>query len=60
MSWLLPYPISTANQSIGVTDLEADLKPRIASWIGHANHGETRGLRRAIFGLVRFRRATAP
>ena len=37
-----------------------DLKPRIASWIGHAMHGETRGLRRAIFGVVRFRRATAP
>lgn len=37
-----------------------DLKPRIASWIGHAMHGETRGLRRTIFSTVRFKRATAP
>lgn len=38
----------------------ADLRPRIASWIGHARHGETHGLRRAIFRVVRFRRAAAP
>ncbi len=32
----------------------ADFRPGIASWIGHARHGDTAGLRRAIFKEVRF------
>ena len=34
----------------------AEFKPRIASWIGHALHADTQGLRRAIFKSVIFRR----
>jgi len=33
-----------------------DIQPRIMSWIGHALHGETEGLRKAIFRAVRFKR----
>lgn len=36
----------------------ADFRPGIASWIGHARHGDSRALRAAIFGAVRFIRAT--
>jgi len=32
----------------------ADFRPGIASWIGHARHGDTDGLRRAIFNQIRF------
>ena len=34
-----------------------DMSPRINSWIGHAMHGETYGLRKSIFGNVIFKRA---
>ena len=33
-----------------------DIQPRIASWIGHAQHGENEGLRKAIFKEVIFKR----
>jgi len=32
----------------------ADFQPSIASWIGHARHGETEALRKAIFGHTSF------
>lgn len=32
----------------------ADFQPSIASWIGHARHGETEALRKAIFGQTGF------
>lgn len=40
----------------------SDIRPRLASWIGHAQHGETVGLRRAMMGQVVFQRRamTAP
>ncbi len=37
----------------------SDFQPGVMSWIGHARHGETRGLRRSIFGGVKFTRAVA-
>jgi len=36
----------------------ADFQPSIASWIGHARHGDSWALREAIFGDVRFIRVT--
>lgn len=41
----------------GRADLD-DFNPAIQSWIGHSLHGETAGLRRAIFGRVIFSRET--
>jgi retron-type reverse transcriptase len=35
-----------------------DINASIQSWIGHARHGETHGLRRAIFSEVLFTRGT--
>ncbi len=35
-----------------------DLRPSIASWIGHARHGDTESLRKIIFGQVVFSRQT--
>lgn len=34
----------------------SEIQPRIASWIGHAQHGETLGLRKRIFHDVIFQR----
>jgi len=39
----------------GRIDLE-DVTPSVASWVGHAMHGETAGLRRAILSPIAFRR----
>lgn len=36
-----------------------DFQPTLASWIGHASHADTIGLRRAIFGQVIFQRGRA-
>jgi RNA-directed DNA polymerase len=36
----------------------ADITPRVASWVGHALHGETQGLRREIVSNKVFRRST--
>lgn len=33
-----------------------DINPRVQSWIGHAVHADTQGLRRAIFGDILFTR----
>jgi hypothetical protein len=32
-----------------------EVRSRIASWVGHAEHADTWGLRRAIFDPVRFK-----
>lgn len=37
----------------------ATINPGVQSWLGHARHGETEGLRRAILGPVVFRRTAA-
>ncbi len=34
----------------------ADVEPRINSWVGHAIHGETEGLRKSLFAATVFRR----
>ena len=34
----------------------ADMHPRVRSWIGHAIHGETEGLRKTLFASTVFRR----
>jgi RNA-directed DNA polymerase len=39
----------------GMLDWE-DIQPRVSSWIGHAMHGETEGLRRSIFASTLLRR----
>ncbi len=36
-----------------------DLRPRIASWIGHAQHADTAGLRRAMFAQTVFSKGRA-
>ncbi len=41
--------------SEGTLDLE-DIHPRVRSWIGHAIHGETEGLRKTLFESTVFRR----
>ena len=35
----------------------SEITPRVASWVGHAQHGETLGLREEIFSRVVFKRA---
>ena len=42
---------------IGAIELE-DVKPSVMSWIGHAQHADTRGLRKAIFRSVSFSRVS--
>lgn len=42
----------------GRVDL-ADIDPRIQAWIGHAQHGETAGLRARVFSSVAFARSIA-
>ena len=37
-----------------------DIKPRLMSWIGHARHGDTKGLRRAIISSKVFAKGTSP
>lgn len=37
-----------------------DFRPSIAAWVGHAQHGETDGLRQSIFAGVTFVRNTEP
>lgn len=34
----------------------SDIKPRISSWVGHAIHGDTEGLRKTLFAATVFRR----
>ena len=34
----------------------ADIDPAVQSWIGHAGHADTEGLRKAIFSRIVFRR----
>jgi hypothetical protein len=36
----------------------ANINPSVQSWIGHAEHADTQGLRRAIFSRIVFRRGT--
>lgn len=36
----------------------AEVRPAVHAWIGHAQHGETAGLRRALFQSCRFRGTT--
>jgi hypothetical protein len=43
----------------GRVDLE-DICPRIAAWIGHAQHGQTQALRKCIFREQSFRRGNGP
>ncbi len=38
----------------------ADVRASVAAWIGHARHADSRGLRRAVLGMVCFRRGAAP
>ena len=36
-----------------------DFRPTVASWVGHAQHADTRGLLRETFAGVQFRRTVA-
>lgn len=36
----------------------SDIDPSVQSWIGHARHADTLGLRRAILSRIAFRRGT--
>jgi hypothetical protein len=36
-----------------------DINPSVKSWVGHARHADTHGLRRAIFSEVKFKRERA-
>ncbi|MEN8260515.1 MAG: RNA-directed DNA polymerase, partial [Pseudomonadota bacterium] len=48
MAWSRAY-------AAGRMDL-ADIKPRVASWVGHAIHGDTLGLRRVVLSKCVFHR----
>ena len=37
-----------------------DIDPCVQSWIGHASHADTRGLRRTLFGATVFARGSGP
>ena len=37
----------------------SDVKASVHAWIGHALHGDTKGLRRSVLGGVRFVRSSA-
>ena len=38
----------------------ADINPAVQSWIGHARHADTEGLRRHLFGRTIFQRGIGP
>jgi len=42
--------------SEGKVDLDK-VRSSVHSWIGHAKHGDTYGLRKSIFGNISFQRA---
>ena len=44
--------------ALGRVDLE-DVRASVAAWLGHVNHAESLGLRRAVLGSVSFRRGCA-